>query len=160
MVWVLLFCNFVPMSFSVNKVMLMWRATSDVEVKTIQTNNLSVVNFTLATNRSFKNNQWAMVDDSEFHKCTAYGNSADILWKYLTKWKKIFVEGRIKTKKWNDATGSTRWSTEIIIENFIFVDKKNTKKNSQSKSQNDEEEIDHLEEVITNVVDSSYEHEE
>jgi hypothetical protein len=40
------------------------------------------------------------------------------------------------------------------------VDKKNTKKNSQSKSQNDEEEIDHLEEVITNVVDSSYEHEE
>jgi single-strand DNA-binding protein len=62
--------------------------------------------------------------DSEYHKCTAYGNSADILGKYLTKGKKVYVEGRLKTRKWTDGAGVERSGTEIIVDNFIFLDSK------------------------------------
>lgn len=60
--------------------------------------------------------------ESEYSKCTAYGNSADILGKYLTKGKKLFIEGRLKTRKWNDVTGNPRQATEVIVDNFIFLD--------------------------------------
>jgi len=102
--------------------MLMGRCTASVETKRIEWSNLSVVNFTVVTNRKFKNSRGEWVTESEYTKCTAYGNSADILWKYLTKGKKIFVEWRLKTRKWNDAAGNPRQSTEVIIDNFVFLD--------------------------------------
>ena len=80
------------------------------------------MNFTVVTNRKFKNSRGEIVTDSEYSKCTAYGNSADILGKYLTKGKKLFIEGRLKTRKWNDATGNPRQATEVIVDNFIFLD--------------------------------------
>lgn len=104
--------------------MLMWRCTASVETKRIEGNNLAVVNFTVVTNRKFKNSKGESVTESEYHKCTAYGNSADILGKYLTKGKKIFIEGRLKTRKWTDSMGNPRQSTEIIVDNFIFLDPK------------------------------------
>lgn len=134
------------MSFSLNKVMLMGRATSNLEVKIIPEKNMSVVNFTIATNRAFKGSQWTMVEESEFHRCTAYGNNADILWKYLTKWKKIFIEGRLKTKKWNDDTGISKQSTDIIIDTFIFVDNKQTQDDTIDNSA-----------LITNITNTTLE---
>ena len=110
------------MTFNLNKVMLMGRCTASVETKKIEGSNLSVVNFTVVTNRKFKNSRGEIVTESEYHKCTAYGNSADILWKYLTKGKKLFIEGRLKTRKWNDAAGNPRQATEVIVDNFIFLD--------------------------------------
>lgn len=110
------------MTFNLNKVMLMGRCTASVETKRIEGSNLSVVNFTVVTNRRFKNSRGELVTESEYHKCTAYWNSADILWKYLTKGKKLFIEGRLKTRKWTDSVGNPRQSTEIIIDNFIFLD--------------------------------------
>lgn len=100
----------------------MGRCTASVETNRIEANNLSVVNFTVVTNRRFKNSRWELVAESEYHKCTAYGNSADILWKYLTKGKKVFIEGRLKTRKWNDSMGNPRQSTEVVVDNFIFLD--------------------------------------
>lgn len=110
------------MTFNLNKVMLMGRCTASVETKRIEGSNLSVVNFTVVTNRKFKNSRGELVTESEYTKCTAYGNSADILGKYLTKGKKVFIEGRLKTRKWNDAAGNPRQSTEVIVDNFIFLD--------------------------------------
>jgi len=137
------------MSFSLNKVMLMGRSTSDLEVKVIPEKNISVVNFTIATNRAFKGNQWTMIEESEFHRCTAYGSGADILWKYLTKWKKIFVEGRLRTKKWNDASGISKQSTNIIVDTFIFVDSKQTQDIA----------IDNKD-LITNITNNTHEDDE
>jgi single-stranded DNA-binding protein len=46
------------------------------------------------------------------------------LWKYLTKWKRIYIEWRLRTRKWQDAEGHDRFSTEIIVDSFIFLDSK------------------------------------
>ncbi|PZM79763.1 single-stranded DNA-binding protein [Candidatus Gracilibacteria bacterium] len=107
-----------------NKVMLIGRSTNTLQVKTIESTQSSVVNFTLATNRKYKNKDGNILEDAEYHRCVAYGNTAEILGKYLTKGKKIYLEGRLRTRKWQDSEGHDRFSTEIIVDNFIFLDSK------------------------------------
>ena len=107
-----------------NTVMLIWRATSIGQLKLIESTNAPVINFSLATNRKYKNAEGNILEDSEYHRCVAYGNQADILGKYLTKGKKIYVEGRLRTKKWQDSEGHDRFSTEVLLNNFIFLDTK------------------------------------
>ncbi len=102
--------------------MLIGRSTTDVEVKRIETTWSSVVNFTLATNRKYKNKDGQLVEESEYHRCVAYGNAADVIGKYVTKGKRMYVEGRLRTRKREDTSGQTKYSTEIIVDNFIFLD--------------------------------------
>ena len=126
------------MSFDINKVTIMGRCTSSVEIKKIESSNMSVVNFTIVTNRRFKNSKGEFINEPEYHKCTAYGNSADILGKYLTKGKKVFVEGRLKTRKWTDADGNNRSFTEIVVDKFIFVDSKSSDEHSDTEDHDDD----------------------
>ncbi len=107
-----------------NKVMLIGRSTTDVEIKKIESTGSSVVNFTVATNRRYKNKDEQLVEESEYHRCVAYGGSADIIGQYVTKWKRMYVEGRLRTRKWEDTTGNARYTTEIVVDNFIFLDSK------------------------------------
>jgi single-strand DNA-binding protein len=62
-----------------NKVMLIGRSTTDLEVKKIESTGSSVVNFTIATNRKYKNKEGNVMEEAEYHRCVAYGNGADIL---------------------------------------------------------------------------------
>lgn len=112
------------MVFNLNKVTLMGRATANVETKKIEWSNLSVVNFTVATNSQYKNAKGELITEPEYHKCTAYGNNADTLGKYLTKGKKIYIEGKLRTRRRNDTNGNPRQATEIIVQTFIFLDPK------------------------------------
>lgn len=105
-----------------NKVSLIGRSTTDVEIKTIEASGTSVVNFTVATNRRYKNKDAQIVEESEYHRCVAYGNAADVIGKYVNKGKRLYVEGRLRTRKWDDSTGQTRYTTEVVVENFIFLD--------------------------------------
>lgn len=105
-----------------NKVMLIGRSTTDVEIKKIEASGTSVVNFTVATNRRYKNKDGQIVEESEYHRCVAYGNAADVIGKYVNKGKRLYVEGRLRTRKWEDSTGQTRYTTEVVVENFIFLD--------------------------------------
>ena len=107
-----------------NKVMLIGRSTNTLQVKTIESTQSAVVNFTIATNRRYKNKEGNILEDAEYHRCVAYGNWAEVLWKYLTKGKRIYIEGRLRTRKWQDAEGHDRFSTEIIVDTFIFLDSK------------------------------------
>ena len=116
--------------------MLIGRSTSTLQVKTIESTQSAVVNFTLATNRKYKNKEGNVLEDAEYHRCVAYGNTAEVLGKYLTKWKRIYLEGRLRTRKWQDTEWHDRFSTEVIIDNFIFLDTK--------VSNSDEVEIDPL----------------
>ncbi len=107
-----------------NKFMGIGRSTTDVEIKKIESTGNSVVNFTLATNRRYKNKDAQMVEESEYHRCVAYGNAADIIGTYVTKGKRMYIEGRLRTRKWEDTTGNARYTTEIVVDNFIFLDSK------------------------------------
>ena len=104
--------------------MLIWRSTNTLQVKTIESTQSAVVNFTIATNRRYKNKEGNVLEDPEYHRCVAYGNWAEVLWKYLTKWKRIYIEWRLRTRKRQDAEGHDRFSTEIIVDSFIFLDSK------------------------------------
>lgn len=106
--------------------MLIGRSTSTLQVKMIESTQSAVVNFTIATNRKYKNKEGNILEDVEYHRCVAYGNTAELLWKYLTKGKKIYLEGRLRTRKRQDTEGHDRFSTEIIVDNFIFLDTKVT----------------------------------
>jgi len=128
-----------------NKVQLIWRATSDLEVKIIESSGTSVVNFTVVTNRKFKNRDENIVEEAEYHRCVAYGKGAEVLWQYVKKWKRIYVEGRLRTRKWQDTEGRDRYSTEVIVDNFIFLDSKSSSEwdvsenNADVSDDNDEE---------------------
>ncbi len=112
------------MAMDLNKVMIIGRATNNLQSKTIESTGSAVVNFTVATNRKFKNKEGNIVEDAEYHRCVAYWNSAEVLGKYLTKWKRIYIEWRLRTRKRQDAEGHDRFSTEIIVDSFIFLDSK------------------------------------
>ena len=112
------------MGMDLNKVMLIWRATNNLQVKTIETTWTPVVNFTVATNRKYTNKEWNTMEDAEYHRCVAYGKGAEVLGKYLVKGKRIYVEGRLRTRKWQDSEGADKFSTEIIVDSFIFLDSK------------------------------------
>lgn len=88
----------------------------------IESTGTPVVNFTIATNRRYKNKDEQLVEESEYHRCVAYGNAADIIGKYVTKWKRMYVEGRLRTRKWEDTNGAQRYTTEVVVDNFIFLD--------------------------------------
>lgn len=102
--------------------MIIGRSTNNLQVKTIESSGTPVVNFTVATNRKFKNKDGNMLEDAEYHRCVAYGKGAEVLGKYLTKGKRTYIEGRLRTRKWQDSEGGDRFSTEIIVDNFIFLD--------------------------------------
>ena len=126
-----------------NKVMLIGRITNDVELKTIEWSWNSVINFSLATNRRYKNKEWNLVEEAEFHRCVVFWNLADVLWKYWEKWKRMYVEGRLRTRKWEDTNWNSRFTTEIIVENFIFLDSRwwNSDNSSQAVDNVDSEEM-------------------
>lgn len=107
--------------------MIIGRSTSNLQVKTIESSGTPVVNFTVATNRKFKNRDGNVLEDAEYHRCVSYGKGAEVLWKYLTKGKRIYIEGRLRTRKWEDSEGKEKFSTEIIVDNFIFLDQKGSK---------------------------------
>jgi len=106
--------------------MIIGRSTNNLQIKTIESSGTPVVNFTVATNRKFKNRDGNVMEDAEYHRCVCYGKGAEVLWKYLTKWKKVYIEWRLRTRKRQDSTGQDRFSTEIIVDNFIFLDNRPT----------------------------------
>ena len=115
------------MPWDLNKVMIIGRITNDLDVKKIESTGSSVVNFNLATNRKYKNKEWNVMEEVEFHRCVAYWTLADMFGQYLEKGRKIYIEWRLKTRKWEDTNGTTRYSTEIVLEDFTFCDSKISK---------------------------------
>ena len=108
---------------SLNKVMLIGNLGKDPEVKYTQA-QMAISNFSVATTEKRKNadGQWAEV--TEWHNVVTFGKTAENCAQYLTKGKKVYVEGAIKTKKWQDKEGKDRWTTEIIANTVQFLSAK------------------------------------
>ena len=126
-----------------NKVMLIWRITTDLEVKKMWDSGVSVLNFSLATNRSWKNKNGEKVEEAEFHRCVVFGALADTMGQYLWKGRKIFVEGRLRTRQWEDQSWNKRYTTEIVVSDMNFCDSwnKNGNKNNNIVEDTTEEDI-------------------
>ena len=102
-----------------NKVLLIGRATDSPDVK--YNGELCIARYTLAVERRFKRNEDGGAD---FIRCVAFGKSGQWAEKYLSKGKKIAVEGRIQTGSYENKEGKKVYTTDIIIENQEFVESK------------------------------------
>lgn len=98
---------------NLNKIFLIGRLTRDPELKTLPSGN-PVVNFGLATDVYFTDKSGQKQQQVEFHNIVLFGRLAEIASQYLTKGSLAFLEGRIKTRSWEDASGNKKYRTEVI----------------------------------------------
>ena len=105
---------------SVNKVILIGRAGKDPEIRSINSGT-TVATFTMATNRVGKNKEGEKTEEAEWHRIVAYSRIGEICRDYLKKGALIFIEGRIKTRQWDDKDSNRRWITEIIAEKLTML---------------------------------------
>ncbi len=103
-----------------NKVFLYGNLTRDPELKALPSGS-NVVNFGLATNRTYKDKSGAKQEATEFHNIVAFGRTAEVIAQYMKKGRPIFVEGRIQTRSWEGKEdGKKQYRTEIVVDNFQF----------------------------------------
>ena len=106
---------------SVNKVILLGNVGKDPEVKFLPS-GLPVANLTLATSDRFKDTAGEWQDRTEWHNLTAYQRVAEIIRDYVKKGSKLYVEGRIQTRSWDDqASGQKKYRTEIIVNDIVLL---------------------------------------
>ena len=110
------------MSNGVNKVILIGNLGQKPEMRYTATNS-AVANLSIATTESWKDRESGeMRDKTEWHRVVFFGKPAETIEKYLDKGSKIYVEGKLQTRKWQDKEGKDRWTTEIIGNQFNFLD--------------------------------------
>jgi|AVFP01.1.fsa_nt_gi single-strand DNA-binding protein len=119
------------MSGTLNKVMLIGHLGDEVKLHYFDDKNC-VGRFPLATNETYTNKQTnERVTNTEWHNIVVRNKAAEICEKYLSKGDKVYIEGRLKTRKWQDDQGKDRYSTEIQCTDFTFL----TTKNESSQNQ-------------------------
>ena len=113
------------MSGTLNKVMLIGHLGDVVKMHYFDDKNC-VGRFSLATNETYTNKQTnEKVTNTEWHNIVVRNKAAEICEKYLKKGDKVYIEGRLKTRKWQDDKGNDRYSTEIQCVDFTFLTPKN-----------------------------------
>ena len=103
------------MAASVNKVILLGNVGKDPEFKSLPSGT-PVANFSLATSKKFKDSKGESQERTEWHNCQAFGRVAEIVRDYVKKGHKLYAEGEIQTRSWEDKnTGEKKYRTEILI---------------------------------------------
>lgn len=110
------------MAYSLNRAQVIGNVVRDPEAR--QTSNgRMVVNFSVATNRSWTDSSGQRQDQADFHNIVVWGKLAELAAQYIKKGRKIYVEGRMQTRDWTGEDGQKRYRTEIVAENFILLDR-------------------------------------
>jgi len=121
------------MARGVNKVILIGNLGKDPEVR-YTPSGTAIANITLATSESWKDKQTGEnVERTEWHRVVFYQRLAEIVGEYLRKGSKVYVEGRLQTRKWQDKnSGQDRYTTEIIADSMQMLDSKGGSSSSAS----------------------------
>lgn len=110
------------MARGVNKVILIGNLGQDPEVKYMPNGN-AVANVTIATSESWKDkNTGEQVDKTEWHRVVFFRRLAEIVGEYLKKGSKVYIEGKLQTRKWQDKNGADHWTTEVIANEMQMLD--------------------------------------
>ena len=104
----------------VNKVILVGNLGKDPEVRYLDS-GVAVANCTLATTENYKNKEGEKVSQTEWHNLVLWRGLAEVAEKWLKKGSPIYVEGKIKNRKWEDKDGNTRYNTEILVDNMTML---------------------------------------
>jgi single-strand DNA-binding protein len=106
---------------SLNKAMLIGNLGQDPEVRYTQSNK-AVATLNIATSDRFKDNNGEYQERTEWHRVVAWGRTAEICQQYLTKGSKVYIEGPIRTRQWEDKEGQKRYTTEITALQMVMLD--------------------------------------
>ena len=121
------------MSGTLNKVMLIGHLGDEIKMHYFEGGGC-IGRFPLATNETYTNKQTnERITNTEWHNIVVRNKAAEICEKYLSKGDKVYIEGRLKTRKWQDEKGNDRYSTEIQCNDFTFL---TTKRESESNAPN------------------------
>jgi single-strand DNA-binding protein len=128
------------MAATLNKVILMGNLGKDPETRTLET-GVVMTRFSLATSERFKNKQTGEKNShTEWHNIVLWRSLAEVADKYLKKGDKILIEGRIRTRSWEDKeSGQTRYSTEVLGDQMQMISTKKNEKSPQPSQENDSE---------------------
>lgn len=104
----------------INKVILVGNLGKDPEAFTFE-NGVKKVSFSLATTESYKDKEGNKIDQTEWHNVVLWRGLADVAEKYLSKGNQVYIEGKIKTRAWDDKDGNKRYTTEIYADNMTML---------------------------------------
>ena len=104
----------------VNKVILVGNLGADPEIKYLDS-GVVVANFRIATTENYKNKQGEKVSQTEWHNIVLWRGLAEVAEKWLKKGSSVYIEGKIRTRKWEDKEGNTRYNTEILADNMTML---------------------------------------
>ncbi|UKM65856.1 single-stranded DNA-binding protein [Flavobacteriaceae bacterium GSB9] len=122
------------MSGTLNKVMLIGHLGDEVKMHYFEGGGC-IGRFPLATNETYTNRQTnERVTNTEWHNIVVRNKAAEICEKYLSKGDRVYIEGRLKTRKWQDDSGNDRYSTEIQCTDFTFLTTKQESGNNAVSS--------------------------
>ena len=105
-----------------NKVQLIGHVGQEPEIKTFE-DGKKLANITLATNENYTNNKGEKVEQTEWHRITAWGKLADLIDKYVIKGKEIAIEGKLTHRSYDDKEGNKRFITEIVATELLLLGK-------------------------------------
>lgn len=112
---------------SLNKVMLIGNVGKDPEVRYLdQTpqsggSNAKVATFPLATSDRYRDRSGEVHENTEWHNIVAWRGNADVIERFVKKGTQLYIEGRLRTRSWTDPAGAKRYTTEVIVENFQLL---------------------------------------
>ena len=107
----------------VNRVMLIGNLGKDPDVQYLE-GNIGVAKFSLATTETYKDRGGKLVSQTEWHTVVLWRGLADLAQKYLHKGSLVYIEGRLRTRSWEDKEGNKKFATEVVGDNLIMLDKR------------------------------------
>ena len=108
----------------VNRVMLIGNLGKDPDMQFLE-GNIGVAKFSLATTETYKDRSGKLISQTEWHTVVLWRGLAELAQKYLHKGSLVYIEGRLKTRSWEDKEGNKKFATEIVGDNLIMLDKRN-----------------------------------
>ena len=107
----------------VNRVMLIGNLGKDPDVQYLE-GNIAVAKFSLATTETFKDRAGKLISQTEWHTVVLWRGLAELAQKYLHKGSLVYIEGRLRTRSWEDKEGNKKFATEVVGDNLIMLDKR------------------------------------
>jgi single-strand DNA-binding protein len=117
---------------SINKVILVGNVGKDPEIRYLE-GGTAVCSFPLATSESYRNRDGEKVTNTEWHNIVLWRGLAEIAERYVKKGSQLYIEGRIRTRSWDDKEGNKRYTTEIIADNMQMLGRKTEDTGQQEK---------------------------
>jgi single-strand DNA-binding protein len=125
----------------VNKVILIGNLGKDPDLQFLE-GNIGVAKFPLATTETFKDRTGKLVSQTEWHTVVLWRGLAELAQKYLHKGSLVYIEGRLKTRSWDDKDGNHKFATEVVGDNLIMLDKRTDSQGNMPASHANDEHTD------------------